>query len=274
MIYFNFKPLLVLLVLVMPCARAQYKNTGYDYVTAKEDNLHGAVNEITEQYFGVGRGDTVALYTAHQRYTRDGLRLHRELAGVQVLDEYDYQYVDGRLVLVVNTYTEYKSPALLMDEYTRQSVRRTSYSHTLDGCPAMKVLNMVSGDGDTISDTLFFVCDAQCRVIEERGKSVKRYVYDEEGKMVSSAAIGANKCSYSYDAQGHVVKNELTYGVETGTFVFCYNDHGFESDITLTTDDGLHQSMHYDYTYDRHGNWVTRSDGTTMIRRTITYYNN
>ena len=34
----------------------------------------------------------------------------------------------------------------------------------------------------------------------------------------------------------------------------------------------IEEHAHYDYTYDSHGNWLTRTNGNTIIRRKITYY--
>ncbi len=265
--------MLVFTALLPQCVWAQYKHTTYDLVTAQEDNYLGAVNEITEAYFKPDGKDTVALYTAHHRYTKDGLRLHRELVGPQVLDAYDYQYANGRLVAMENLYTQYKSPTLLATEYTGQSLRHTVYTYTSDGCPAMKVLSLISGDGDTISDTTRYVCDKECRIVEQIGDMGCRYEYDEVGRVVTSINETYGYSSHNeYDKLWHLTKMTITEGTQTATYVFSYNSNGFESDIYYTDSDGNQQSVHYDYTYDSHGNWLTRSDGTTLIRRTITYF--
>lgn len=269
----RFRYVLVLIALLPQCVWAQYKHTLYDQVTAAEDQLFGAVNEITEEYFKLDGKDTVALYTAHHSYTMDGLRLHRELVGPQVLDAYDYKYANGRLIAMENLYTQYTSPTLLSAKYTQQSRRLSTYFYTADGCPAMKVLSFISGDGDTISDTTRFVCNKECRIVEEIGAMKCHHEYDKFGSVVTSVSESYGYASHSeYDKLAHLTKATLTQGTQTATYVYSYNTNGFESDIYYSDSDGNQQSVHYDYTYDSHGNWLTRSDGTTLIRRTITYF--
>ena len=172
-----------------------------------------------------------------------------------------------------NLYTQYISPTSLATEYTRQSLRHTVYTYTLDGCPAMKVLGLISGDGDTISDTTRYVCDKECRIVEQIGDMGCRYEYDEVGRVVTYVNETYGYSSHSeYDKLSHLTTATLTQGTQTATYVYSYNSNGFESDIYYSDSDGNQQSVHYDYTYDSHGNWLTRSDGTTLIRRTITYF--
>lgn len=254
---------------------ARYKNTGYEMVTAAEDSYRGRVNTVTERFYSVTSSDTAALYVLHHSYNEAGYRMHRELGSQQMLQASDYTYADGRLVGIEEMYTQYLSPTVMRNSYEKSNPTHIHYTHASNGFPATMVREMVSGDGDSIRKTTVFVCDAHGRVTEGRedcGGFITQYTYDESGRMVSIVTVGMSSGSNEYDAQGRVVKSHLTMGGESGTYTFSYNDHGDEADIILTMSDGNTQSVHYDYTYDSHGNWLTRNDGNILVRRTITYY--
>lgn len=264
---------LAVLLLAATCAQAQYKNTFYDQITASEDNLLGKVKDVTESYYNMHGSDTTAMYRAHQRYTHDGLREHHELVGHQVLDAYDYQYTDGRLVYVENTYTQYISPTILSNQYEKTNKRYDHYTHTADGCPEKRVHSMVNDDGDSIEATTFFQCDPSCRILASTGVFAKSFHYDELGRIDSCAYENTGSTStYEYDELWHITKISFTEGTLSGSIVYSYNTNGFEEDVEYSDSDGNRQHVHYDYTYDNHGNWLTRSDGSTLIKRKITYY--
>ena len=250
-----------------------YKNTGYEMVTAAEDYYRGKVYKITERFYQVNSSDTAALYVLHHNYNEAGYRLHRELGSQQMLQTSDYHYANGRLVGIEEMYTQYLSPTVMRNSYEKSNPTHIRYTHTSDGYPATMVREMVSGDGDSIRTTLVFTCDAQGRVLEEHGDPLNNtYSYDTEGRMVSVVTVGMSSGSNEYDAKGRVAKSHLTMGGETAIYTFKYNDHGDASDIILTVSDGSSSSFHYDYTYDTHGNWLTRNDGNLLVRRSITYY--
>ena len=190
-----------------------------------------------------------------------------------MLQTSDYHYANGRLVGIEEMYTQYLSPTVMRNSYEKSNPTHIRYTHTSDGYPATMVREMVSGDGDSIRTTLVFTCDAQGRVLEEHGDPLNNtYSYDTEGRMVSVVTVGMSSGSNEYDAKGRVAKSHLTMGGETAIYTFKYNDHGDASDIILTVSDGNSSSFHYDYTYDTHGNWLTRNDGNLLVRRSITYY--
>ena len=242
-------------------------------VTAAEDGYRGRVNTVTERFYSVTSSDTAALYVLHHSYNEAGYRLHRELGSQQMLQASEHSYTDGLLVGIEEMYTQYLSPTVIRNSYEKSNPTHIRYTHTSNGYPATMVREMVSGDGDSIRTTLIFTCDAQGRVLEEHGDPLNNiYTYDTDGRMVSVVNIGWGNGTYEYDALGRVVKSEFAFGGESGTYTFIYNEYGDELEATLTSSNGNSQSVHYDHTYDTHGNWLTRNDGNIMVRRTITYY--
>ena len=261
-----------LIELIEQQGQVRYKNTGYEMVTAAEDGYRGRVNTVTERFYSVTTADTAALHVLHHSYNEAGYRQHYELGSQQMLQTSDYEYADGRLVGIEEMYTQYLSPMVMRSSYEKSNPTHIHYTHAPNGFPATMVREMVSGDGDSIRTTLIFTCDTQGRVLEEHGDPLNKiYTYDTEGRTVSVVTVGMSSGSNEYDAQGRLSKSHLTMGGESGTYTISYNNHGDPSDIILTVNN-KDQGFHYDYTYDTHGNWLTRNDGNLLIRRTITYY--
>ncbi len=159
--------------------------------------------------------------------------------------------------------------------------------------------------------TSLFPAKAQAQMITESGLPPDEV--RAQLKKVLSAFIGDSRKSYTYDSQGHITEAVLNYGLFGGSVsrTYTYNDHGDVAEerttftkstsslpigVTFHSDEDGNlfpdkppsewppqpdlrepSKVHYDYQYDRYGNWtdktVTRGEGFTFTtQRELTYY--
>ena len=97
------------------------------------------------------------------------------------------------------------------------------------------------------------------------------YTYIRAGHLVTrSGSYYSN--TFEYDNQGNLTKFVLKNDNFTREIIYVRNHHGDITEYQRTDSDGTTEYHHYEYTYDNHGNWLTRTEGICITTRKITYY--
>lgn len=185
-----------------------------------------------------------------------------------LLEEYKhskYLYTNGRL-------TEVRS-------WSDVDSTTTRYHYSHNGCLSYAVTYLFENGNPKVYDTTKYHCDSLCRITMEIFHSFKdtvRCTYDENNNIVTwcnweRCDEGCDGCTrFIYDDLGRLVKEQHRHRFSNGDKVYTYNEEGYVSDYTVTF--AFEEHIHYDYTYDSHGNWLTRTNGNTIVRRKITYF--
>jgi hypothetical protein len=155
---------------------------------------------------------------------------------------------------------------------------------------AVCIMTARDSGGRPVKEVLF---DADNRVIR-----VARFRYDgagrllEEGEVESGDHVRADMRNlYRYDAAGHCIEAEMYWGAFGGQRkTMSYNERGDlkeERVAPLPAGANLFEvtpcSRHYDYEYDAHGNWTSRTEQvrtldagapvrTEVAQRKLTYW--
>lgn len=235
-----------------------------------------------------------------RRYDADGHLLEEE-RGIPRPQIFTYRYdLTGRLVRV-----DVRSPdgtERVQESYLYYDDQTSVVTLYID--PPLRDKENVVVAADCM---LHMSIDAVCimTVRDSKSRPIKKVLYDvdnrvirrvlfrydgagrllEEGEVESKDALRADmRNSYRYDADGHCIEAELHWGATGGQRkTKSYNDMGDleeERIVPLPGEVVLHEiapwSTHYDYDYDTHGNWTSRTeqvralDSDLLIRTEVT----
>ena len=258
--------LATLLLFVCKGTSAQGILTVIDNYPLNWENLRGPVKEMELQ--------ELLLFEDGEIYYEDTLYLHFNKEGQLLLrnslwhEEFpysEYHYSDGRLIEVTS--------------WSQVASVTVKYHYSPDGC-IEQLVTCFYEDGKPVGcDTTKYHCDSQCHITMEifhDFKDTVRCTYDENGRMTTwcnweRCAEGCDGCTtYLYDDQGRLVKEQHRHRYSNGDKEYVYNEEGYVSDYSDTF--AYTEHTHYEYTYDSHGNWLTRRNGNTLVKRKITYY--
>ena len=151
---------------------------------------------------------------------------------------------------------------------------RLFYHYSADGClEAVRCNYYAFLEEKRTEDTSHIKCDELCRITmeEKTNKDSTFYTYDREGHLVTrSGSYYSN--TFEYDNQGNLTKFVLKNGNFTREIIYVRNHHGDVTEYQRTDSDGTTEYHHYEYSYDKYGNWLTRTEGSSITTRRITYY--
>ena len=204
--------------------------------------------------------DTVRFATIHLFFNRQGQLIQRNSFEDYEDSFIEYHYTDDKLSMVTCWRKIY---------FEESHFDTTFYYYTPYGCPE----KYVSGNNTTL-----LLCDSLCHITMEINnyQDTVHCTYDEYGRIVKwcnweRCDEGCDGCTtYIYDNQGRLVKKQHRHRYSNGDEEFFYNGEGDVSDSKDTF--GLGEQIHYEYTYDGHGNWLTRRHRLYVTQREITYY--
>ena len=105
------------------------------------------------------------------------------------------------------------------------------------------------------------------------------YTYNESGNLISSKSYETDKPQNTtttyYTPDGNVKLEIDINGRTRREKIYYYNEHNDVAKITFVSG-GVKEDTTYEYTYDEHDNWTTRTqisgDQRTTTQRTIEYY--
>lgn len=105
------------------------------------------------------------------------------------------------------------------------------------------------------------------------------YTYNESGNLISSKSYETDKPQNTtttyYTPDGNVKLEIDINGRTRREKIYYYNEHNDVAKITFVSG-GVKEDTTYEYTYDEHDNWITRTqisgDQRTTTQRTIEYY--
>lgn len=257
-------------VMLMACsgAAAQSLQTVTDH-PLNDEYLRGPVKEVEIlELYGFEGEELVSEDTVYLHFDEAGQLIQRNSIWEEEYPYSEYRYVDGKLAEV----TAWSDVGSVSTKY-----------HYSNGCLAFSVTTFfVEGKPDG-SDTIIYQCDSLCHITMEifhDGNDTIRCTYDENGRMKTwcnweRCAEGCDGCtSYIYDDQGRLVKEQHRHRYSNGYKEYIYNEEGYVSDYIDFFVTKEH--THYEYTYDNHGNWLTRKSFNNgmynLTIRKITYY--
>lgn len=254
--------LIATLLLVASGTQAQFITSSPDYApkTTATEGLRGSVKELeqVEIYYVDGeeeRDDTLYLH-----FDPKGRLLERNSMWHAEYPYEIYIYSGDLLTEVIS--------------WNWEDTIRLFYHYTADGCLETVRINYYDYeiDGRT-EDTAHIQCDELCRIImeEETNKDSTFYTYDRAGHLVTRSGSYYSNI-FEYDNQGNLTKFALKNGNFTREIIYVRNLHGDVTEYQRTDSDGTTEYHHYEYTYDNHDNWLTRTEGAIITTRKITYY--
>lgn len=148
------------------------------------------------------------------------------------------------------------------------------YHYSDDGClEAVRCNYYAFLEEKRTEDTSHIQCDELCRITMEEKPNTDSdfYTYDSAGHLVTmSGRYYLN--TFEYDKQGNLTKCVHKNGNYKIITEYFRNEHGDVTEYIRTTSDGTDEHHHYEYTYDNYGNWLTRTEKSSIISRKITYY--
>jgi hypothetical protein len=255
------------LLLVASGTQAQFiASPYYAPKTTATEGLRGPVKELELQELLVFEdGEIYYEDTLYLHFNEEGLLIERNSLWHEEYPYSKYLYTDGKL-------TEVKS-------WSSVDSTTTQYHYSPDGCVSYAVTYFYEHGNLVEYDTSKYRCDSLCRItmeIFDNSKDTVRCTYDRHGRMTKwcnweRCEEGCDGCTeYIYDDQGRLIKEQHRHRYSIGEKEYFYNEEGYVSDLKDSF--ALEEHTHYDYTYDSHGNWLTRTNGNTIIRRKITYY--
>ena len=259
--------LIATLLLVASGTQAQFiASPYYAPTTTATKGLRGPVKELELQELLVFEdGEIYYEDTLYLHFNEEGLLIERNSLWDEEYPYSKYLYTDGKL-------TEVKS-------WSSVDSTTTQYHYSPDGCVSYAVTYFYEHGNLVEYDTSKYRCDSLCRITMEifhNSKDTVRCTYDRHGRMTKwcnweRCAEGCDGCTtYIYDSQGRLVQEKHRHRYSNGDKIYRYNPQGDVSDYADTF--ATEESTHYEYIYDSHGNWLTRTNGNTIIRRKITYY--
>ncbi len=151
---------------------------------------------------------------------------------------------------------------------------RLFYHYTADGCLETVRLNYYAFfEEKRTEDTSHIQCDELCRITMEEKPNTDSdfYTYDSAGHLVTMSGR-YYLTTFEYDKQGNHTRDVLINGAYKCITEYVRNEHGDVTEYKRTASDGTDEHHHYEYSYDKYGNWLTRTEGICITTRKITYY--
>ena len=248
-----------MLLLATASTQAQFTAEPYYAPTATAtQELRGPVKELEllEVYYVDGEAEPED--TLYLHFDQTGRLLERTSLWHE---EYPYER---------NTYSGNLLTEVLC--WNWEDTIRFSYHYSTEGCLETVHWDYYD-DGEKIEGQEAHIqCDELCRIImKERDLDSTFYTYDSAGHL---ATMSGNYYSdtYEYDKHGNLTREVIINGEYTCITTYIRNEHGDVTEYRRTASDGTNEYYRYEYTYDNHGNWLTRIEGTSITTRKITYY--
>ncbi|MBO7101263.1 MAG: hypothetical protein J6V98_04500 [Bacteroidales bacterium] len=276
--------LIATLLLVASGTQAQFITSSPDYApkTTATEGLRGSVKELEQVEIYYVDGEELRDDTLYLHFDPNGRLLEQKSLWHA---EYPYE----RYIYSGDVLTEVIC-------WNWEDTIRLFYHYSADGCLETVRLNYYAFfEEKRTEDTAHFQCDELCRIIMEKeiNEDSTFYTYDREGHLVTRSGNYYSN-TFEYDNQGNLTKFVLKNGNFTREIIYSRNlhgditeyqrtdsdgateyhhyDHGDITEYQRTDSDGATEYHHYEYTYDNHGNWLTRTEGICITTRKITYY--
>lgn len=248
-------------LLLFGCLSAQVEKPQaiHSAPTTESEGLRGKVKEVEVQEVMVPT-DNVTNYidTIFLHFNEEGQLLQRNSIWEEEFPFSDYQYTNGRLTKQISW------------NWSRKDSITNHYYYSSDGCLEHVVILSYEHGRIWHSDTDYVRCDAQCRIIMELIPDTISYTYDVDGNLtLFNGYDGYTR--YIYDDKGRLVK-KMSRHIGHCDENYTYNAQGDVEEYTFIYSTGDKEVTHFEYTYDNHGNWISRKSGINIIRRRITYY--
>lgn len=233
------------------------------YGVTTAEGFHGHVKEVAVRAtWFQSDSTTIQQDSIYYRFSEDGLLLQKNNPNPTGHNQFiTYHYHNGKLTKV-----EDRDDDGCLFLYV--------YLYKTNGCLKEVVRDYYEDDRLVTSDTSTLHCDDLCRIIMEDSVF---YTYNNAG-LISSRTFLKHQITYEYDTQNRLVK-ETSIEKESSfsrTTTYSYNETGCVSDVEesfhLSADYTNTKRVHYEYTYDSRGNWVTCTAQGFVMKRKITYY--
>lgn len=253
--------LMAALLLATAGTQAQFMvNPDYAPTTTATEGLRGSVKELEQVEITHVDGEELRDDTLYLHFDPNG-RLQERKSLWHAEYPYERDIYSGDLLTEVIC-------------WNREDTIRLFYHYSANGCLKAVRLNYYDYEVDQrTEDTAHIQCDKLCRIImeEETNKDSTFYTYDRAGHLVTrSGSYYSN--TFEYDNQGNLTKFALKNGNFTREIIYVRNLHGDVTEYQRTDSDGATEYHHYEYSYDKYGNWLTRTEGSSITTRKITYY--
>ena len=257
------KKTILMAALLLAAASTQAQFTAEPYyapTTTATLELHGPVKELEMREVYFFDGEEVAEDTLYLHFDPKGRLLERNSMWHA---EYPYErhiYSGDMLTEVIC--------------WNWEDTIRLFYHYSANGrLEAVRCNYHDYVEDKATEDTSHIQCDELCRIIKEEKINTEStfYTYDHAGHLVTMSGIYYSN-TFEYDKQGNLTKcvhKNVNYKSITE---YIRNEHGDVTEYIQTTSDGDTEYHHYEYTYDSHSNWLTRTEGSSITTRKIKYY--
>lgn len=251
---------MIIMLLATSSMQAQFLSfTNYTPITTATEGLRGPVKELelVELNRGYSEPEPVSMDTLYMHFDQTGRLLERNSLWHA---EYPYE----RYIYSGDLLTE-------MIFWNQSDTIHMFFHYTTKGCLETVLWKYKNENDEMTENTTYIQCDEMCRIIKEEDNNKSTfYTYNQTGQLATmSGSYYSN--TYEYDEQGNLTKCVLRNGDYTGITTYIRNSYGDVTEYHRTAY-GTDENHHYKYTYDRHGNWLTRSEGSDITTRKITYY--
>lgn len=253
--------IMTLLLLVASGTQAQFiASPYYAPTTTATEGLRGSVKELEQVEITHVDGEEERDDTLYLHFDPNG-RLQEQKSLWHAEYPYERDIYSGDLLTEVICWN-WEDTIRLFYHYTAdgclETVRRNYYDYMVD---------------KRTEDTAHIQCDELCRIIMEKeiNEDSTFYTYNRAGHLVTrSGSYYSN--TFEYDNQGNLTKFVLKNDDFTREIIYSRNLHGDVTEYQRTDSDGATEYHHYEYSYDKYGNWLTRTEGSSITTRKITYY--
>lgn len=222
----------------------------YAPTTTATEGLRGPVKELELQEVYHFDGEDAAEDTLYLHFDPKGRLLERNSMWHAEYPYEIYIYSGDLLTEVIS--------------WNWEDTIRLFYHYSEDGClDAVRCNYYAFLEEKRTEDTSHIQCDELCRItMEEKPNTDSNfYTYDSAGHLVTmSGRYYLN--TFEYDKQGNLTKCVHKNGAYKCITEYVRNEHGDVTEYKRTASDGTDEHHHYEYTYDNHGNWLTRREGS------------
>ena len=257
------KTIILTLLLLVAVASTQAQSVPLPYyapTTTATVGLHGPVKELEMQEVYYFDGEDEAEDTLYLHFDQKGRLLERNSLWHA---EYPYEIhiYSGDLLTEVIC-------------WNWEDTIRLFYHYSADGClDAVRCNYYAFLEEKRTEDTSHILCDELCRIIMEEKPNMDStfYTYNSAGHLATMSGNYYSN-SFEYNKQGRLTREVHINGAYKSITEYIRNEHGDVTEYKRTSSDSTTGHHHYEYTYDNHGNWLTRREGSSITTRKITYY--